>query len=297
MLIYSTVTIIILLIIHNIDKTNHRDWEKEVEGGMPILLPFPRCGIYVGLYLSLSFLVIVPILDALMRVFNNADIVFFFFFFPYFLFALYLFWLQVVQIDFFIKNMKIYVKVTRAESKREKMLAYLYIRWDIYDSRADSYKEFIPLVSCQECKSKKRLGYGWKDIGRERHYAWKSQARDVTVRCEKCELNKFDKSLSRGYTGGEPGRHVKISDLSLLVRKDYAKSVRGADLNLYKYEEMTVAELRELLQSYDLSWSGSKSILIQRCQNYNGQKSFARWRISSDLNSLFRWLGVMLVLH
>lgn len=270
----------ILLIIHNIDKTNHRGWEKEVEGGMPIWLPFPRCGFYIGLYLSLSSLVIEPILD-------EGPIFFSF----YFLSALYLVWLQVLQIDFFIQNMKIYVKVRRAESKREKMLAYLYIRWNMYDIRAGYYREEFPLVSCQECKSKKRLGYGWKDIGGERHYAWKSSARDVTVRCEKCELNRFDKYVSRTRFGG---RHVKISDLSLLVRKDYAKSVRGADLNLYKYEEMTVAELRELLQSYNLSWSGSKSILIQRCQNYNrfNWTSFAMWRILSDLNSLFRWLRV-----
>lgn len=272
MLFYSTVTIIILLIIHSIDKTNHRGWEKEVEGGMPIWLPFPRCGIYIGLYLSLSLLlfsVIGPISDDS-------------FAWCWLLSGFYLVWLQVLQIAFFIKNMKIYVKVRRAESKREKMLAYLYIRWDVYDIRAGSYREYIPLVSCQECKSKKRLGYGWN-----------SQARDVTVRCEKCELNRFDKSISRDYFGG---RHVKISDLSLLVRKDYAKSVRGADLNLYKYEEMTVAELRELLQSYDLPWSGSKSILIQRCQNYNGQKNFAMWRTLSDLNVSFRWLRSILLI-
>jgi len=82
---------------------------------------------------------------------------------------------------------------------------------------------------CEECKSKTHLEYGWRDFfGLSRSWgpigfgSWNHL--DIILRCEKCELKRFEKWISRFYFNN---RNVKISELSALISKYDAENKIG----------------------------------------------------------------------
>ena len=220
-------------IMYFFDKSNGRTWQELQEDGFSIDMPYPRFRTDIGIFLPLvwSLFSLPPSINPLDHLLSAVGFSLSFLLFSLLLIMSMLMWLP--QIPYVWMNQVYCTKVWRSDSKREKILSYFYLRMQMYDRRprhAVIWNHSRPRGSeCEECKSKTHLEYGWRDFfGLSRSWApigmnsWNHL--DIILRCEKCELKRVEKWISRIYFNN---RNVKISELSALISKYDAENKIG----------------------------------------------------------------------